>query len=687
VKRKLLFLITLFSFFQLKQVNKILVSFKPQVVFAESDFVTTDKSNYDVESYRNYNNRNYDSEEFKDRFYFAPLIKLSPEYGTDEDMHVNLRDELTLSGYEAYPMVENVPIDAIFADKLIEKYFELYPNEEQNLPTTSTERLGTDNAKYPIWRDVSGKQFLMTSLEEYMGFKDLYSKDDPALAELNTAPINSLLSQEQACIQGWRSLGAQTRACNRLEDRMTCALTKRKIPGSNLEVHDVMTMLSDFDPMWGAKDDEHTTNRARAICHYLFSTDNKKLSNSAIDLKKILINVPTYMDRSYRIGFLVAAIETRPACVGGINCDENNAEIIFNFFTSGKEDSMKDEVLVTAFKLPDIGTNKGPSSLGHEEWDDPLDLTREVLTTKQQQEYHDYSRKKRRSSAKTAAFEAEKYQDNNSRINCYRYEGGSLSGTKTCLSPLPQALVDIINANVKTDDYENHPEKVKILNDLAGLRVNNNDDTKKIFDELNGRRVLLRLFLGSEYNQDGDSPGFAEVELKSQFTVNTTTYRPRVRSSKVHFYLVYPMGYELKDIEQAIQGAFFNKKQIAENNENKKIPETFEMTGQAQSLEGGKVGWKYYDPERTANVECGYQVDKITGVVNYNKPKLCYNHPSIKIKQRGGKVDILGARLGWIFRNIQTSLNSKASLAYNYFESCKTTEEFLLGKCEGGSAK
>jgi len=43
--------------------------------------------------------------------------------------------------------------------------------------------------------------------------------------------------------------------------------------------------------------------------------------------------------------------------------------------------------------------------------------------------------------------------------------------------------------------------------------------------------------------------------MESLYTINGNTWEPGVSNTVVHFYLVYPMGFELGTIEEAIKGA------------------------------------------------------------------------------------------------------------------------------------
>ncbi len=664
----------------------------------ESDGGTTSfngTSTFDTSPYRNYNTKGYP--DFDDKFYVSTIKSvLQGDDNRDaeaEGAYEEIRAELALTGYETYCLQENVKIEPQYNSKeIIDRFLELYP-EGVNLRSFSSEILGMNSANFPIWRDLGGKQFLMNSLEEYFGFKDLYV-DDAAKAEVNSAAINSLLSQRQSCVQGWKTLGAQVRDCNKLEDSSTCELIKRKIPGSAYEVHDIMGLLNDFTGGgWAGGDEKKGEALAVKWCDTIFNEPEDPSKSTLTEEQKAIlkpirdtiINVPTYIDKAYRFGFIIAVVETRQPGnqpIGEfLTENEEEAKVIWNFFTQKTQVVPWDEVLVVAFKLPDIGTNKGGGAL--EKWNDPLDLTRIVLSNKEELVVHDEAAKKKRGVTLEAAIAASN-QSPDSRAYCYNGSFPTGGGTKSCLVPLPRALTDFVNSTVVKCDPKVEP--VNEISDLAGLR--DPFDTGKIFTKENGGQILINLFLDSTYNVNGLSPDSAAIvpdhpAIKSIWTVTPDTWPPKGSDSFVHFYLVYPVGYELSTIEQEISGAFFNKEQIASMSADSSIVEKLQVTGQTQVLDAGKAGWNYTDWPATLAWECGDKIDKLTGLVIGPKP--CTKNPSLTAKQDLAKIDVLGGRLSWWMRKVQVALSAKASFAHNYYESCKTMEEFLLGKCAGNT--
>lgn len=646
----------------------------------------TSGSGYDLSLYPD-----YDVDETK--FYLTPIRSLIAG-GTPDRTVDNLRKELALQGYEAYCAAESVKIKPEYdTPGLIDRYVNdlNMPDGIKVLETESVESLSTTNVRYPIWRDVSNKQFLLSSLEEYFGFRDVYSKD-PSRAEITSSPINSLLSQPQLCVQGWENLVAQQLSCERLKNPAECELLTRPIPGTDFTVATLLEKLSKFEPLY-------REGFSKKGCERLFST--KGLD----ELKQGLINTPTYFDRSYRYGFIVASIRTKDPGTA----DGTIAEKIFNFFTNtSRSTKPSDEVLVAAFKLPDIGTNKGGGDdSGSQFWSDPTDLTRKVLSTKQEQYYHEVisrpipgqlnangsqktdgqSRTETRINLLGDAVRASK-QNDGSKIYCYEGEFPTGTGTTSCQNELPKAIVDIINGTAKGCG---DTEAVSVITDIAGLD-NPSEPYGKVFNADNGGAVLLNLFFGDKTHDNGTiaNPQEAQTDdpaekLKSLFTISDTTWPAANDSATVSFYIVYPMGFELKEVEEVMKGVFFTQQQIKDMDEAI-LADGFQLSGQSISLDGGSTGFSYPDPD--AGEECGTApiIDPVTKQVIGQTPLPCTRDVSIQITQESADgMGILGARLGTWLRNIQVALSSKTSEAHKYFTSCKTTEEFLLGKCRGGN--
>ena len=601
-----------------------------------------------------------------DLFYLQPISGMLPP-----TRNVDLiRKDLTSSGYEAYCAAENIEIKPRYnTSSLIDRYLELYP-DGINLAVDSVASADFTNAKIPIWRDVEGTKFLMSSLEEFFSFKDLYTQD-PNYAELNSAPINSLLSQEQRCVQSARTLLATELMCEKLLNPGECALLAQAVPTGGT-VEEVRTMMHELMP----------TYRDGGIsreCRSLYSADLEE-TPAIKKFKTALQSFPLEINRSYRLAFLVVSIEMKEPLLSG-----DVASKIFNFFTKKTEDLIpKHEVLVIAFKIPDIATNKGGGDdSGSVYWNDPSYLTRNILLTQDQiRNLEDVRRPQKRSEIAQLA-EAAKNQNDGSRIFCYEGNFPDGDGTPACKNELGKAVVDIVNgAAYGCDDKETEP--VAQINDYAGLR-DPKDPYGKIYIDQWGNSLLLNLF-GAGSNADvthvADNnymdPQKAKTsdpwyeKIKTQWTINPTTWPPSENKTIANYYLVYPMGFELKEIEAVIKNTFFTAEQIAQIEETEDILDGFPIQGTQIGVAGGTATWDFPDPDKN----CGTDAS----------PSPCTEYVSIPIETENKGVGFLGANLGFWLRQVQRSLNSSASATHNYITSCKTLEQFLLGQCAGGIA-
>jgi len=636
-----------------------------------------------------------------------------------------LRRELASQGYQAYCASDNVEIKPDYnTEELINKYFDLVDKgmpevapENRFLEIESVESLSTQNAKYPLWRDVSNKQFLMTSLEEYFGFKDIYIQD-ASKTVLTSSAINSLLSEPQMCLQGWKNLVAQELACERLDPGSweVCDLFTRPIPGTKFTVKSLLTELSEYEPTYAVDYPGYREGGAKQGCISLIKGDRNK-SKDLQEMYQGLLNTPTYFDRAYRYGFIVAAIHTKN--IGPEK--ENSAMKIFNFFSEPtKLQEPTDEVLVVAFKLPDIGTNHWQAEdNGVQFWDDPLSLTRKLLSNSQQNATHELE--KRDQTAKDILKNATLFSGNDKnadkKIFCTTAtedDQGRLTGgvsTASCKNYLTKALTDIINGNAGSCG---EAEAVNVIKDIASLNTTDIADARdgRLFNVDNGVEVILNLFKGDITHPvigDGQAePQKADTKdpadkLFSIFDITKEKWNSRNdEPTTVDFYVVYPMGFELNAVEEAMKGAFFTKAQLeflAEQQTN----DSFEMSGVGIGLSSNSKGFSYEDEEATKRGECGtetitsiipgskyidedgYEITVASEIVKEEVNIKCNRNISVTVKQEGAGVGILGAKLGFWMKQVQKQISSRTGEAWSYFNSCATTEDFMLGRCQGGS--
>ena len=601
-----------------------------------------------------------------DLFYLQPISALLPPKRSVEI----IRKDLTSSGYEAYCAAEDIEIKPRYnTSGLIARYLELYP-DGINLAVDSVANANMTNAKIPIWRDVEGTKFLMSSLEEYFGFKDVYTQN-PSYSELNSAPINSLLSQEQRCVQSAATLLATELMCEKLLVPGECALLAQRVPGVDKSIDEVREMMHDLMP-------DYREGGITEGCADLYSTQTEQ-TPEIVEFKEALQNVPLEINRSYRLAFLVVSIETLPPAKSG-----DVASKIFNFFTSKTEDQTPlHEVLVVAFKIPDIATNKGGGDdAGSVYWNDPSYLTRNILLTQDQiSDLEDVRRPEKRAQIGQLAAAAAN-QSAESRIYCYDGTHPTGDGTPACQNELGKAVVDIINgAAYGCDDKDTEP--VVQINDYGGLG-DPKDPYGKIYTDEWGNSLLLNLF-GAGSNPDVThtvdntymDPQKASTtdpwyeKIQTIWSINNTTWPPTQSQTKANYYLVYPMGFELQEIENVFINTFFTKKQIAAIEEENEILDGFPIIGAQMGISGGTASWDFPDPEKNCGTEAS--------------PSPCIEHVSIAIETENKGIGFLGAKLGFWLRQMQRSFNSTFTATHGYVSSCSTLEQFMLGQCTGGA--
>ncbi len=598
----------------------------------------------------------------EDTYYLHPISgMLSPGRSVEK-----IRKDLALSGYEAYCAADNVKIKPeINTAELVRRYLELNPGGI-NLLGESVETLDVSTAQFPIWRELDAKKFLTTSIEEYFSFKDVYTQI-PSTAELNSAPINSLLSVEQRCVQSAKVLLATELMCEKLLNPGECAPLAQPVPGTNYSVDSLRADLHDFIP-------KYRDGGIGEGCRELYEDQD-----TALEFKKGLQNMPLEINTAYRFAFLVAAIEMKPPGNSSV------ATSIFNFFTGRTEDQQpKHEVLVTAFKVPDIATNKGGGDdSGSQYWNDPSYLTRNVLIPRKRvAEIEDVERPARRQQILDAAVSAA-VQNDGSKIYCYdgTFPGGI--GVEACENEVGKAVVDLINGSAQ--GCSERIEPVMQLFSAAGFG-DVLDPYGRFYINEWGQQILLNMFGAGSYpdrthvvDNNYMDPQKAKIDtpwyekIKSRWTINSNTWPAATNETKVSFYLVYPFGYEIDQIENVLKNTFFTKDQLATLETDPAIKDRFPLKGDRSGLSGGGVSWDFVDPEETCD----------NGTAT---PGPCTKSVDITLSQESAEYGVYGARLGYWLRQIQKSLNSSVSSTQNYLSNCQSLEQFFTGRCGKGSS-
>ncbi|MFZ1721063.1 MAG: hypothetical protein WAU07_01005 [Microgenomates group bacterium] len=656
-------------------------------------------------------------------FYITPIKSL----GLNIDPAAKsaaIRSELAQSGYEAYCAMDGISIRPEYNSMdLINRFIQLQSEGRADpllgATANSVAILDYSSAETPVWRDVGGRRFMMTSLEEYFSFKDVYNVpgSTDASNEVSSAAINSLLTTYQRCIQSVKTVVATQEMCEKLEDNgSSCALRSKEVPGSGYTMQTLIDDMTEYTDVIGV---HFRGGSEAAFCDsVVYDNEDNPSLNPSPELREGILNVNLHMDRAYRLAFLVARITTLSPVSG------NSFVNMFNFFTGVTESGVpRDEVLIIAFKVPDFATNRGGGdSSGSYYWEDASYLTRNALITEDRiAEINDELRAAKRNEIETNANSAgNRGQNSGDKIYCLDGTFPDGNGSSACKTPVGKAVVDIINGNGGSCSEDIEPANQ--ITDAAGLNpIPPEQNTGKIFTPENGGDVLMNLFFGdgTHLRNDVYDPQAARTtpegatfgQFQSIWDITPESWPPAIGNTSVEFYLTYPAGFEQEYIEEVLAGTFFTQQELANiRGENPKIPggdpelkDRFSLIGGLFGLNGGSISHTFTDPDDCELVEPEPVIDPETGeeyIYPYIDPvtkKLITGPPpptevckdktfSISIDTDPvDSVQILGARLGFWSRTAQLKISSYFSQSHAYLLSCNTTEEFLLGNCAGGA--
>ncbi len=631
----------------------------------------------------------YDLSDFPDYGYNQSYYYLHPIKGIHPDnspggRRVSItRADLASQGYEAYCAAEptTIKLDVNTRD-LINRFLASNPTGV-SAARDSTYVLDSSGGQFPLFRDTTGKKYLTTSIEEYFGFKDIYTDDGYSVMELNTAPINTLLSQEQKCIQGVDILRNIQLMCERLEDSANCALLENQIPGTN---YNVSTLLDDVKKVIPG----YRAGKIAEQCKMLFSDKIPEFAMEDPELpvfKKAITNVPLNIDRSFRLAFLVASIEQRP---------QTSA---FNFFAFSNLAAPRHEVLVVAFKIPDILTNKGGGeTAGHHFFNDSATLTRDALVpsnfrfseSDEAPGYDRQTRDRRTAVGQNAANAAAQNQD--STIYCVNSAAddpdqlASAEGSAACKDILGKAVVDLINGNTPSCNNMQSEPVLEVLQAANIIPPDLNDGSRLFNPDYDFGNDVLNYIFTQNLTPQRDESTFTSI-----FNIVGNAFdNAENETTAVDFFLVYPVGYELDSVTEVLKNTFFTAHQIAEL-EASTNRQRFNARGFASALSGATFSHTFNELPSSGNCTentVTITEDPVTGapiippqvITVYN----CEQTFDVAVQEDGqGGLSVLGANLGFWMRNIQRTLNGHFSAASAYIASCATTEEFLLGRCAG----
>ncbi len=567
------------------------------------------------------------------------------------------------------------------------------------------------DALIPVLRDQNRLPQLKRSLEDFYGYREPSVDNNYNLAEMRSSAINSLLSNNQRCVQSAISLIQRKQMCDKLEDPSACALYETKVPETNLTVKQLLDAYTAYSS---------SASPTGEVYHHDVCT--KIISGPDTELRRGMMNLPLQIQNAYRLAFLVTTIRTAVP----------SSSTMLNLFQHPKRGPInvapdpKHVVIVTAFKVPDITTNKGtiegePES-GDTEFNDPALLTRDVLTpskiTQKLNKDGDEERKKLLTMGRYVSSIPQ--DDKTMEIEC-KLEG---IGGQQCLDATTGALVDIINAQslieaqngklteeqkkemtqtqreqlFKLDcDDETPFDTVDYIFDPASLDPLK--DPGRVFKTDWGVAILENLFTDQTHMVPPGNPAsalnpmYADTNnnktggwhwgLKSVFYVtkdNAGAFGKSEPARTVKHFIVYPEGYDLKTVEAVMSGTFFSSNQIADLRDKSDQYQNFEIKDDKITFTGGSISETFED-----KTDCDQSgVDPVTGQPKYTCPQKTFGF-SLTTNKEPYHAGVLGAKLGYWTHTIQLQLQRAASLTHKYLENCDSTEDFLLDACGGAT--
>ncbi len=412
----------------------------------------------------------------RDNYYITPIKGVG---GSGNDALNTIRDDLISQGYRAACLGGGFRVSATVSG--LEAMNILF---DQPLPHNNSAILGGLNMPrdraylspfvysvltadyrdtlYPLYRDPDSPGVeLKQSLETYFSHKVLSSGDYYGNIEINSAAINSLVTNPQRCGLSYLNLLSRDAMCKKLADPNSCSLYGTTIPGSS---YTARTLLGVFESYYQDAREERDNPDLSIIdaCQMLMSDSDTSVQS----LKMGMRNAPLEMEEAYRLGFAVTTIRLRVP----------NPSTYTNLFTHPLGGWLgppkpRHDVLVTAFKIPDILTNKGaiddglkavrteegvPNYLttlrqgtsGNTSYLDPAILTRNSLIPNEAAFVYERQQRCQREVFQAAARRISMLvqDDGWAEIECLGASSGVFGvGGPVCKDPLSKALVDMIN--------------------------------------------------------------------------------------------------------------------------------------------------------------------------------------------------------------------------------------------------
>lgn len=565
---------------------------------------------------------------------------LYPIPGLIEDDAATLSDSLVKQGYQVSCGTPQVTLMAKTGGSALQY---VQPGTVTLSPGL-TSSPDYSSVKTPVWRGEGRLDQRYGSLETFWGYKDLTYQDE-LTRQIASAPIYSQLTTPQQCFYQVKILETIDKMCQKLENPATCALYK-EIPGFEGKYTtggDGQSLLTAFKSTFGYVGNDEK-NLAK-VCAKISSADLSAVANGSAGIRKevaaALSNTPLYLDKAYRLAFLVVTIEQKNQVTA-----PGAPATYFNFLSNDPKSVNKHVVKVIAFKVPDFISNKDETSDIY--YTDPMILTKQVIQDQSGQKNF-----------------IEKRNEFKRRISSIVRKVQGLFGAPPiecggdCGSPTVQALVDIINAN----NFNCDANPKDLLYEESGEIADSGSTASSAgttFTPENGGEIISQL----KKQQIAQT---AKFDFMAPIKPNV----PGDAESKIKSYLIYPYGNELEDVEDTLLGYLLPAGGEATFKTDPNNRKYFKLVGAQNNISSPNDSYKF-DASVCGlppNADCSVNASVV---------------PADDANSQGDKEPrIPGAWLGGITRLFQKSENILQSQNWRDIDACKTTEDFLLGRCKG----
>lgn len=502
-------------------------------------------------------------------------------------------------------------------------YFDLAPPDGVLMNIASPFNIDFSEAKVPVWRAESS-QNLMDSMETFWGFQD--TNPNELQVDIASSPIYGFLSPLEQCRQKVTMLETIERMCQKLENPDTCALY-RPVSGTD---YTTQTMLAEI--------------RASGFSCEQSSQVSGGPKN---DLYFSVLKVPFFLDRAYRVGFIVMAAELQ---------GQRNAPGFFHFLTADKDIATpKHEIRVMAFKIPDTATNKDFNSDIY--YQDGFDHTRNIfLDPAQIQELKETELERRRELLNNTLNPGQN-QVLIPPINCQ----------PECGPEVAQALVDMINANgvsCQAGPQDLRYETSSIISSDASLETSED----RVLAAPESSDPVETLANRHEVTQTGFFDFLSQVRISPD---------PQGKAdAQIVSYLVLPLGTNVKSVEDALIGYANDPKAIRSFKADPEIEQYFKLSNVDLDFDDNQR------PQLPVAPTQGHPCLTETAQAGALTPEgTCDAEAYVEAEVDDHEPRIPGGLLGAITQNIQRNLYQLGTKTHNYILSCLTTEQFLTGRC------